>query len=123
MLGPINLTSSNLRHLRGAALLLIGPGTVKQRLCDAALRHLRDVNAAELPGDVAAAYHELMDSLSTAPASGGLGPVGATVRKMSDVDATAFAARVLDLYVALSSPESRESASSTHRQLRLVGDD
>jgi len=123
MLGTVNLTSSNLRHLRSAALLLIGPGTVKQRLCDAALRHLRDVNPAELPREVAATYHELMDSLSTVPAAGGLGPVGATVRKMSDVEATAFAARVLDLYVALSSPDTREAASSTQRQLRLVGDD
>lgn len=123
MVGPITFTSSNLRHLRSAALLLIGPGTVKQRLCDAALRHLRDVNPSELPREVAASYHELMDSLSTVPATGGLGPVGATVRKMSDVEATAIAARVLDLYLALSSPESREAPSSTQRQLRLVGDD
>ena len=121
--GTVDVESGNLNRLRSAALLLIGPGPVKQRLCEAALRHLRDVNAAALPREVATSYLELMDSLCTAPAAGGLGPVGATVRKMSDFDAAACAARVLDLYVALSGRDRRESVTGPLRQLRLVGDE
>ena len=115
--------SGNLQRLRSAVLLLIGPGPVKQRLCEASLRHLSDVNPSELPRELATSYHELMDSLCTAPATGGLGTVGATVRKMSDLEATACAARVLDLYVALSGRDRRESVTGPLRQLRLVGDE
>ena len=118
-----NPESGNLQRLRSAVLLLIGPGPVKQRLCEASLRHLSDVNPSELPRELATSYHELMDSLCTAPAMGGLGTVGTTVRKMSDLDAAACAARVLDLYMVLSGWGTREAAAAQPRQLRLVGDD
>jgi len=118
-----NPESGNLQRLRSAVLLLIGPGPVKQRLCEATLRHLRDVNPSELPRELATSYHELMDSLCTAPAMGGLGTVGTTVRKMSDLDAAACAARVLDLYMVLSGWDTREASAAQPRQLRLVGDD
>ncbi|MCJ7452626.1 MAG: hypothetical protein MUO39_09150 [Steroidobacteraceae bacterium] len=104
-------------------LQLIGAGTVKQRLCDASLRHLCDVDAARLPPDVAERYQQLMDSLNTAPATGGLGRIGATVRKMSDQEAAACAAQVLDLYLALSAGSQREPVANPQRQLRLVGED
>lgn len=112
-----------LRRLRDATEVLVGPGAVKQRLCEAAIRHLRDIDPNELPRDLAASCRELMDSLCTAPAVGGLGPVEATVRKMSDAEASTCASRVLDLYVALSGQDARESAPSAPRQLRLVGDE
>jgi hypothetical protein len=64
-----------------------------------------------------------MDALSTVPATGGLGRVGATVRKMSDQEAAACAAQVLDLYLMLSADTLREPVASPLRQLRLVGDE
>ena len=120
---PVDLKSGNLARLRSATLLLIGPGPVKQRVCEASLKHLRDIDPAELPRDVAASYRELMDSLRTAQATGGLGPVEATVRKMSELQATACATRILELYVALSGPAAHESTAGPPRQLRLVGDE
>jgi len=110
-------------HLHAAVLLLIGAGPVKQRLCQASLRHLSDIDAARLPMDVAERYQELMQSLSTEPAMGGLGRIGATVRKMSEQEAASCAARVFDLYLALSAVSQREPAPSPQRQLRLVGDE
>ncbi len=119
----LDIEAGNHSHLRAAVLQLIGAGPVKQRLCEASLRHLSDVDAARLPVDVAERYQELMNSLSSEPATGGLGRVGATVRKMSDQQATACAAQVLDLYLALSANDQREPATNPQRQLRLVGDE
>jgi hypothetical protein len=113
----------NLKHLHNAVLVLLGPGPVKQRLSDAAVRHLREVDSSQLPKAAAAACRELMDSLRTAQAVGGLSSTEATVRKMSEQEAAAFAARVLELYVTLSSRDARDSPASAQRQLRLVGDE
>lgn len=119
----LNLEARNRSHLRAAVLQLIGAGPVKQRLCEASLRHLSDVDAARLPADVAERYQELMRLLSTAPATGGLGRVGATVRKMSDQEAADCAAKVLDLYLELSAGSQRDTVPNPQRQLRLVGDE
>lgn len=118
-----DLETRNRSHLRAAVLQLIGAGTVKQRLSEASLRHLSDVDPARLPLDVAERYDELMRSLSTEPAMGGLGRIGATVSKMSDQEAAACAAQVLDLYLALSAGSQREPVANPQRQLRLVGED
>ncbi len=118
-----DLESRNHSHLRAAVLQLIGAGPVKQRLCEAALRHLSDIDPGRLPRDVAEHFQQLMDTLSTAPAAGGLGRVGATVRKMSEQEASACAVRMLDLYLALCSNGQREPAPNPQRQLRLVGDE
>jgi hypothetical protein len=118
-----DLEARNQSHLRAAVVQLVGAGPVKQRLCEASLTHLIDVDAATLPAGVAERYQELMDALSTVPATGGLGRVGATVRKMSDQEAAACAAQVLDLYLMLSADTLREPVTSPPRQLRLVSDE
>jgi len=119
----VDLEARNHSHLRAAVLQLIGAGPIKQRLCEASLRHLSDIDPGRLPREVAEHFQELMDSLSTVPAAGGLGRIGATVRKMSDQEAAACAVRVLDLYLALSTNGQREPATNPQRQLRLVGDE
>jgi hypothetical protein len=48
-----DVEARNRSHLRAAVLQLIGAGPVKQRLCEASLTHLIDVDAATLPADVA----------------------------------------------------------------------
>ena len=119
----VDFDARNRSHLRAALLQLVGPGPVKQRLCEASLRHLSDVDPARLPEGVAERYRELMHSLSTASATGGLGRVGATVRKMSEQEAAACAGRVLDLYLALAADSRREPVVNPQRQLRLVVDE
>jgi len=110
-------------RFRCATLTLVGPGPVKQRLCDAYIKHLRMVDAETLPRSIQPGFSELAQAMRSAQAAGGLGAVEATVRKMSEQDAGLFAARVLEMFVVLSREDSREPAAQPQRQFRLVGDD
>jgi hypothetical protein len=113
----------SLQRLHKASQVLVGPGPVKQRLCEAYLRHLKDIEAADLPLELATAFRELADGLCTAQAVGGLGAVEVSIRKMSESEAGQHAARVLDLLVSLSRRLSNEPLVATPRQLRLVRDE
>jgi hypothetical protein len=115
--------TQNWEHFRCATLTLVGPGPVKQRLCDAYMRHLRMVDAEALPRPVQPGFAELSQAMRCAQAAGGLGAVEATVRKMSEQDAGLLAARVLEMFIALSREDTREAAAQPQRQFRLVGDD
>jgi len=111
-------------HFRCATLTLVGPGPVKQRLCDAYMKHLRMVDAETLPKSIQPGFTELAQAMRSAQAAGGLGAVEATVRKMSEQDAGLLAARVLEMFVVLSREDTREPAvQPPQRQFRLVGDD
>jgi hypothetical protein len=115
--------ADNWDHFRCATLALVGPGPVKQRLCDAYIKHLHMVDEGALPKAVQTAYTELAQALRCARAAGGLGTVEASVRKMSDQDAGNLAAQVLEMLIVLSREDVRERAAQPHRQFRLVGDD
>jgi hypothetical protein len=115
--------TENLGQFRCAALILVGPGPVKQRLCDAYLRHLREVDANDLPRDVQPDYAALVQALNSGQATGGLGVVEVAIRKMSEQEAGRHAARVLEMFVAVSGGDIREPTTTSARQLRVVGDD
>jgi hypothetical protein len=110
-------------HLRRAALVLVGPGPVKQRLCEAYLTHLQQVDPNSLPRDLQGHYAALSSAMHCARPAGGLGEVEASVRKMSDLDAGRLAEQVLCLYVSLAGGDSAEPAVAASRPFRLVGDD
>jgi hypothetical protein len=115
--------TENWEHFRRAALVLVGPGPVKQRLCDAYLKHLQQVDSRSLPRELQIDYAALSDTLHSAPATGGLGAVEATVRKMSEAEAGSLSARLLGMYVSLAGGDAREPASVTARSFRVVADD
>ena len=115
--------TQNWEHFRCATLTLVGPGPVKQRLCDAYMKQLRMVDAESLPRSVQAGFADLSQAMRCAQAAGGMGAVEATVRKMSEQDAGLLAARVLEMFVVLSRDDTREPAAQPQRQFRLVGDD
>jgi hypothetical protein len=110
-------------HFRRAAQVLVGPGPVKQRLCQAFLTHLQQVDPRALPRELQADYAVLAGAMHCAQAAGGLGEVEASVRKMSDLDAGRLAEQVLGLYVSLAGGDSREPSVAAARPFRLVGDD
>jgi hypothetical protein len=87
------------------------------------VRHLKDIDRGQLPPEMAEILLKLGDALSTASAVGGLGAVEATIRKMSDLEASQQAVRILELFVALSGRQPVESTTALPRQLRLVGDE
>jgi hypothetical protein len=115
--------AKNWEHIRCAALTLVGPGTVKQRLCDAYMKHLRMVDEGSLPKAMQITFTELSQAMRCARAAGGLCAVEASVRKMSDQDAGRLAEQVLEMLVVLSREDLRERAAQPQRQFRLVGDD
>lgn len=112
--------SSNWEHLRRAAAILVGPGPVKQRLADAYLRHLREIDARALPSEVLPRFEEFSAAMHSAQATGGLNAVEVAVRKMSEQEAGRHTAEVLEMLVAMSGGEGRDAAAA-QRQLRVVG--
>jgi len=87
-----------------ATLALVGAGTVKQRLALAYRRYLYDVDADTLPREVRSDFQALAAKLTCARAVGGLGVVEATVRKMSDSEATRCAERIVEMFYMLEAP-------------------
>src|SRR4026209_2570447 len=92
----------------GAALLLAGAGPVKQRLADAFRTHLVDLDAKDLPRELRAEFLSLSASLTSGRAVGGSSVFDTTVRKLSEVQAAAFAGRFIVMYGQLA--QSRAQA-------------
>jgi hypothetical protein len=113
----------NLDRLRDAAKVLVGPGAVKQRLCEAFTRHVQGLDESQLPRPLVPELRAILDAHSTASAVGGLNAVEVTIRKMSEQDAGLNAERILDLYLALSQFAADELLASRPRPLRLVRDE
>lgn len=115
--------SDNWLQFRQAVEILVGPGAAKQRLCDAYLKSLREVDPEDLPRDVRAAFATLSEALNGGTAMGRIGAVEVAVRKMSEPDAARHASSVLAMFIALSGHDASEPAAPAARQLRLVSSD
>lgn len=104
-----------------ALQVLVGTGTVKQRLVDAYRHHLAALREHDLPEAVRDQFVALRAVMHEAPATGGMTAPEASVRKMSDKDAAAHASAILEMFSALSALNESESAP----RLRIVasGDD
>ena len=83
--------------LHKAALELAKPSPLKQRLTDAFTRHLLDLPAYEVPGDLRQDLEALRLSMTRVRPAHGESAVAATVRKMSIGEAEACAARIVAL--------------------------
>lgn len=96
----------------GAALALVGAGSVKQRLAAAYRRYLHEVDAESLPREIRSDFQALADKLTCERAVGGLGVVEATVRKMSEPEASRCAESIIEMFSWLS--ESQAHAVRPH---------
>ena len=83
--------------LHKAVLELAKPSPIKQRLIDAFTRHLLDLPAYEVPGDLRQDFEALRLSMTRVRPAPGESQVMATVRKMSIGEADACAARIVAL--------------------------
>jgi hypothetical protein len=100
-----------------AVRVLVGAGPVKARLIDAYRDHLagiRDQDVAEALRDPLARLRAAMHS---APATGGMTAPEASVRKMSEQDASRYATSILEMFAALGTSTEQETAP----RLRIVG--
>jgi hypothetical protein len=89
-------------RLRDAVVVLAGSGPVKQRLTDAYQEHLCDVAPDELPRELRAPYSAVVTAMQSAPRTGSLDAVSASVRKMSEADAARHAQAIVRVFAGLS---------------------
>lgn len=83
----------------GTALsVLAGHGDIKSRLTKAFDEHLNDIDDATLPGPVQRMFCDLRERMTSVAPANGEGPVCASVRKMSIVEADSCARTLVDLY-------------------------
>ena len=84
-----------------ATLALVKPGPIKQRLVTA-YSDLKSVRPADLPEDVHVTFRKMSQELTRVTPFGDENPVCATVRKMSNDEASQWAANIVSMYDALS---------------------
>lgn len=83
----------------GTALtVLAGHGHIKNRLIQAFEDNLRDIDDASLPRPVSQAFTRLRDRMTAVAPLNGEGPICASVRKMSIVEADECARILVDIY-------------------------
>jgi hypothetical protein len=100
-----------------AVRVLVGAGPVKQRLIDAYRDHLAGVREQDVPEALREHLAGLRAAMHSAAATGGMTAPEASVRKMSEQDASRYATSILEMFAGLGVPSEQEAAP----RLRLVG--
>jgi len=103
--------------LHEAALVLVGVGPVKQRLIEAWRVHLAALREQDAPESLRTPLAALRAAMHSAPATGGMTAPEVSVRKMSEQEAAAHAASILDMFALLSVMTEQDAAP----RLRIVG--
>jgi hypothetical protein len=98
-----------------ATLELAKSTALKQRLIDAFSRHLQDMPASEMPGELRGDFESLCKRMTQVPPLRGETVVTATVRKMSLHEADTCAARIVALLDALHRVKSKDAGSPGNR--------
>jgi hypothetical protein len=103
-----------------ATLELAKSTALKQRLTDAFSRHLQDMPASDMPGELRADFESLCKRMTQVSPLRGESAVVATVRKMSLEDADTCATRIVALLDALY--RVRAAKVSATGSNRMVGE-
>ena len=83
----------------GTALsVLAGHGHIKNRLIQAFEDNLGDIEGDSLPGPISQSFSRLRDRMTAVAPLNGEGPICASVRKMSIVEADECARMLVDIY-------------------------
>ena len=86
---------------------MIADGPIKQRLAAACSLHHAQLTDADLPASLRREFADLQAAISKVPPAGCETPIRASVQKMAPREATAHAATIVKLYVALMSGVER----------------
>jgi hypothetical protein len=105
--------------LHHAALEFAAADTIKQRLIKAFSSHLEEMDLENLPPDLRTEFRRLTDRLTAVRPSRGETAVIATVRKMSNEDASSCAQQILELMVNLAEQRGRSTPARTRQVLSL----
>jgi hypothetical protein len=99
--------SSSAERFAAAVEVLVADGPIKQRLATACSLHLAELTEADLPPALRREFVDLQAAISRVAPVGHETPVRASVQKMSPREASAHAATIVKLYVALASGVER----------------
>ncbi len=106
-----------------ATLELAKSAALKQRLTDAFSRHLQDMPASEMPGELRGDFESLRKQMTQVKPLRGETAVAATVRKMSSDEADACAARIVALLDALHRVKASDAGATGNRLTGDLGND
>ena len=109
---------SNWDRFRDASVVLAGGGSIKQRLTDAYQNFLCNVSPDELPRDLRPPFVAFLNALQSAPKTGTLDAVSASVRKMSEADAASHSQAIVRIFAGLQ--EQPQAVSRPATMLRAV---
>ena len=93
--------SSHVDRFHAAVSVVAGHGNIKQRLIGAFEEYLALVEGNELPLAIREDFAELKSLVSEVEPLNGEGPIRATIRKMSIVEADECAHKLIDVYTRL----------------------
>ncbi len=85
-------------RFQAAVKVLAGHGHIKQRLINAFQSNLDEIDADELPLDMQQEFEKLKYLMHRVAPLNGEGPICASVRKMSETEASECAVSVVSLY-------------------------
>ena len=91
---------TTLELLQEAAVVLSQAGSVKERLAQAWLSHLAVLEPAQLPEPFRAGFREMAEAMRRERALPRENPVLASIRKMSNEEASRYTALVIRVYAA-----------------------
>lgn len=110
-------------RFRDAVVVLTGSGPLKQRLADACLKHLGEVELEALPRELRGDFAELNSALRNGSGTGRLNPVAACVLKMSELEAARHAQRIVTIFAGLHEQHPAHPANRSAALLRAVPKD
>lgn len=88
-------------RFQAAVDVLVGDGSIKERLAIAYVENLDDLEETEFPADLRDTFETLQSALHAERPVGREPCVRATVRKMSALEAKGYAGTIVQLYAAL----------------------
>lgn len=94
--------TDNVNRFHAALLVLAGHGHIKQRLTKAFEDYLADIHEDELPIELKQSFADLRHDMNKVSPLNGEGPICASVRKMSVMEASEYAGRIVSLFGEIS---------------------
>jgi hypothetical protein len=97
--------------LYSAAVELAGAGSIKQRLIGAYAHHLDDLPEDQIPNELRGDFSALRRALCSVRPLPGESAVCATVRKMSDGEASRYATQIVNMFGAVTRAQQKRNGN------------
>jgi hypothetical protein len=109
----MHLMASLTERLEAAAFALAGQGAIKDRLADAYINHLADLEVRDFPRELRDEFAEFVEAMHRERALPGDSVIKASLRKLSNADASRYATLIVRSY-------GRVAAIRTNTTLQIL---